>query len=68
MLGQELASGGNFMPPASPVLFPLSPEAKRMLKYHSSLIVKGFTPRVIGWSGNAVNFGSQIGLHENMFS
>ena len=37
---------------------------KRMLKYHSSSAVNGFSPFAIGCFGNALNSGFQIGLHE----
>ena len=33
-------------------------------KYHSSVIVDGATPRVIGWWGIGAMSASQIGLHD----
>ena len=38
---------------------------KRMLKYHSSRIENGLTPRVIACSGKSVNSGVHIGLQDH---
>ena len=40
----------------------------RMLKYHSSCVAKGPTPRVMGWFGNLSNAGFHIGLTEKFVS
>jgi uncharacterized protein (DUF885 family) len=37
---------------------------QRMLKYHSSRLLNGFTPRVTGWAINFSYFGDHIGFTE----
>ena len=45
-------------------MIPFISGRKRILKYHSSLIENGFTPRVIGCSGNDRKSATQCGLVE----
>ena len=41
---------------------PLEAGTQRMLKYHSSWVANGWTPRVTGWSGRLANWGFHIGF------
>ena len=41
---------------------------KDMLKYHSSWLLKDFTPLVTGWFGNVSNAGLHIGFTEKFVS
>ena len=45
-------------------MIPFISGRKRMLKYHSSLIANGLTPRVIGCSGIDLKSATQCGLVE----
>ena len=42
--------------------------AKRMLKYHSSRMLNGLTPRLIGWSASVLKSATQCGLVEKPVS
>ena len=38
------------------------PSRKRMWKYHSSVMLNGLTPRVMGWFGSGLNSARQVGF------
>ena len=47
---------------------PFIPSRKRMWKYHSSRILNGFTPRVMGCFGNVLKSASQCGFTDQWIS
>ena len=47
---------------------PFMPSRKRMWKYHSSVRLNGFTPRVIACVGRGLNSGRQVGFTDQSSS
>jgi len=47
---------------------PFMPSRKRMKKYHSSSVPKGFTPLATGCAGNSLNSACQCGFTLQLIS
>lgn len=62
------STGVKRTPPISLGPSALKPSVKRMLKYHSSRMLNGLTPLLIGCSGSVSNSASQIGLQDHLCS